>query len=270
MLEKRYKGDLWLKYEFKVKELFKNAEILIENTNITEVRLNGVKLEKIGRSEVERELYKYDGSKFIREGSNEVVVKINYYQGENVYYALFGENVTESLKNCLAYDTDIEAIYLKGDFGVEGDFEKGKLNNVVLGEKFRLTKQNKKIKSLIEDGFPFFSGDIVLKKKIFVDDVNAKLIFDERFHVTDVKVNGKEAGKLMFSSELDISKYLIKGENEIELTLTVGNRNLLGPFHTQNQEDVIVGPFTFERLGTWKNGKSSVLRESYSFVKTIV
>ena len=60
-----------------------------------------------------------------------------------MYYALFGENVTESLKNCLAYDSDIEAIYLKGDFGVYGDFKKGKAYNVMIGENFRIGKQKK-------------------------------------------------------------------------------------------------------------------------------
>ena len=60
------------------------------------------------------------------------------------------------------------------------------------------------------------------------------------------------------------------GENEIEITLTVGNRNLLGPFHTQEYEPTSIGPYSFERLGTWTNGKSSILRESYSFVKTLI
>lgn len=269
MLKKRYKGDLWLRYEFDVKEKFGNAELLIENTNLLEVYLNGERAERTGSSVVEKELYRY-AAKNIRLGKNEVTVKINYFQGENVYYALFGENVTESLKNCLAYDTDIEAIYLKGDFGVYGDFTAGKMNNVVLGENFYLAKPKKEIESLIEGGYPFFAGDITLKKKITVTDTNAKLVFDERFHLLDVKINGKAAGKLIFGSELDASDFLVKGENEIELTLTVGNRNLLGPFHTPEQENFSVGPYTFERLGTWKDGKSAILRESYSFVKTIV
>ena len=83
-------------------------------------------------------------------------------------------------------------------------------------------------------------------------------------------VNGTYVGRMMFNKRLDLSKALKAGENEIEITLTVGNRNLLGAFHTPAQEDFGVGPYTFERLGTWKNGKSSILRESYSFVKTII
>ena len=85
-----------------------------------------------------------------------------------------------------------------------------------------------------------------------------------------MKVNGEYAGRLMFGKRMDISKLLKKGENEIELVLTVGNRNWLGPFHTQEEEPLGVGPYSFERLGTWKDGKSSILRETYSFVKTIL
>ncbi len=270
MLEKRYKGELYLKYEFTVKEKPEKCELLIENTNLLSVTVNGEKAVKTGVSDVEKELLVYDIAKFISVGKNEIVAKINYYQGENVYYALFGENVTESLKNCLAYDTGIEAVYLRGDFGVYGDFSQGKAENVLLGNNFYIGKQKGEIKSLIKDGFPFFKGDITLTQKITVEDTKAKLMIDGRFHLIEVKVNGKYAGKMMFENELDLTGYLKQGENEIELTLTVGNRNLLGPFHAPEEEPLGVGPYTFERFGTWKEGKSKLLRESYAFVKTIV
>lgn len=270
MLEKRYKGELYLKYEFNAKEKPERCELLIENTNLLSVAVNGKKAIKTGVSDVEKELYVYDIAGAVKVGKNEVVAKINYYQGENVYYALFGENVTESLKNCLAYDTDIEAAYLKGDFGVYGDFTQGKGKDILLGNNFYLGKQGREITCLIKDGFPFFRGDITLKQKIAVDDTNAKLVIDGRFHLIEVKVNGKYTGKMLFDNELDLSRCVKKGENEIELTLTVGNRNLLGPFHTEEEEPFGVGPYTFERFGTWKNGKSELVKGYYAFVKTIV
>jgi hypothetical protein len=69
---------------------------------------------------------------------------------------------------------------------------------------------------------------------------------------------------------LDVSKALKVGDNEIEIVLTVGNRNLLGPFHTREQENFSVGPFTWERFGTWKDGKSDFVVDKYAFVKTLV
>ena len=270
MLEKRYKGELYLKYEFSVKEKPAKCELLIENTNLLRVIVNGKTAVKTGVSNVEKELYVYDIANAVKVGKNEIVVQINYYQSENVYYALFGENVTESLKNCLAYDTDIEAVYLRGDFGVYGDFTQGKAENIILGNNFYIGKQKKEITCLITDGFPFFKGDITLTQRIAVNDTDAKLVIDGRFHLLEIKVNGKHVGKMLFDSELDLKGYLVKGENEIAITLTVGNRNLLGPFHTEEQENVAVGPHLFERFGTWKNGKSDCVKDYYAFVKTIV
>ena len=271
MLKRRYEGKLYLKYEFTVDDVPSKCVLLAEDTNTLEVSINGVKVERCGSSDVERALYKYDVAKYLHEGTNEVLIVMNYFQSEQVYYALFGENVTESLKNCLAYDSDVEAVYLKGDFGVYGEFEKGKADNVVLGQNFRIGKQKKEISSLIEEGYPFFSGDIVLKQTVCVEDTNAELVLDKRFQMLEAKVNGKYVDKLMFGYKLDLSNYLVKGENELEITLTVGNRNLLGAFHTREQESFSVGPYTFERMGTWtEDGKSSLLVESYAFVKTLL
>ena len=270
LLERRYEGKVYLKYEFNADTVPTNCVLLAEDTNTCAVYVNGEKVESCGHSEVEKALKKYDVAALLKEGTNEAVVEIDWFQSEQVYYALFGENVTESLKNCLAYDTDIEAAYLKGNFGVYGEFEKGILENVLLGQNFRLGKQKKTISCLIEEGYPFFSGNIKLSQKVTLSDTAYELVIDKRFHMVDVKVNGKFAGRMLFSDKLDISPYLVVGENEIELELTVGNRNLLGPFHTPAQEDKSCGPYSFERLGTWKNGKSSILRESYSFVKTIL
>lgn len=270
MLKKRYKGKLYLKYEFTVDEIPDKCILFAEDTNTLSVEVNGEKAERCGSSAVEKALYAYDVAKMLRKGLNEIVIAIDYYQSEQVYYALFGENVTESLKNCLAYDTDIEAVYLKGSFGVYGDLKQGKDETIVLGENFRLGKQKREISALIEDGYPFFSGDITLKQTLVTDDTDCELVIDKRFQLLEVKVNGKAVGKLMFGKKIDLSGALQKGENKLEITLTVGNRNLLGPFHTQEQENLGVSPATFERPRTWTNGKSEILRESYAFVRTIL
>ena len=119
--------------------------------------------------------------------------------------------------------------------------------------------------------YPFFSGDVVLKQKVTVEDTDYELVVDDRFQLLEVKVNGEYVGKLMFGCRMDLSKVLKKGENEVEIVLTVGNRNLLGPFHHIDQEPFSVGPYTFERMGTWdEEGNSSLLAEGYAFVKGMV
>ena len=270
LLKERYAGDLYLKYEVNVEEIPADCLLLAEDTNTVWVEVNGTRVENCGRSEVETPLYKYDVAGLLKQGKNEIVVMMKYFQSEQVYYALFGENVTESLKNCLAYDSDIEAIALKGSFGVYGEFEQGKAANVVLGKNFRVSKQNKVVTDLVEQGYPFFSGDITLKQTINVTDTDCELVIDDRFQLLEVKVNGVDFGMWMFGKRLDISKALKVGENEIEIVLTVGNRNLLGAFHTPEQENFSVGPFTWERSGTWTDGKSPYVVDSYALVKTLV
>jgi hypothetical protein len=103
-----------------------------------------------------------------------------------------------------------------------------------------------------------------------VDDTDYELVVPERFQCLEVSINGRFAGKMMFSHHLDLSNFLKVGANVITLTLTVSNRNLLGPSHTIEQEDISLGPQTFELPGSWKNGESPLYRPSYSFVKTLI
>ncbi|MBQ9703703.1 MAG: hypothetical protein IJV68_04065 [Clostridia bacterium] len=269
LLKSRYEGKLYLKYELDIDALPSKCTLLAEEKCL-DVCINGSSAHKIGTWEYERSTYLYDVADLLRLGKNEIVIVKDYYQSEQVYYALFGENVTESIKNCLVYDTNIEPVYLMGDFGIYGEFVRGKMDNVINGNGFRMGEQKNKISSLILDGFPFFAGDIKLRQTVTVDSTHRELVIDKRFHLIDIKVNGMDCGRMMFSGRLDISKALKVGENEIELTLTVSNRNLFGPFHTIWEEAFFVSPDTFERFGHWDNGKNKYLTDSYAFVKTIV
>jgi len=269
LLSQKYKGPIYLKYSFNSKYIPNKCEALIEDTRTKRVLVNDNVVTKSG-SILEKDLWKYDIAKYIVIGRNEVVVEIDHFQEDIVYHALFGKNVTESLKNCLAYSTTIEAIYLKGDFGVFGTFEDGKTEDVLIGKDFYLDEQQNHVTSLIKDGFPFFRGEIKLTQKVNCESENMYLNVPERFQTIDVFVNGKNAGLMMFENKLDLSNYLVKGNNDIELHLIVSNRNLLGTHHESVEENFSVGPFSYEKLGTWTNGKSSILRETYSFVKTII
>ena len=158
-----------------------------------------------------------------------------------------------------------------GDFGVDGDYRNGEQKDIVIANEFVITKQRKQIKELIKDGFPFFKGDIALEQEIDIDDVNQLLVFDERFQMIDVYVNDQFVKRLIFKYKLDLSKYLRIGKNKIKLILTVSNRNLMGIHHDNAEEPLSIGPYSFERFGTWKkDGTSPIFKKRYSFVKTII
>ena len=112
---------------------------------------------------------------------------------------------------------------------------------------------------------------MALSMNVDVDNVNKMLLIDKRFHLIDLFVNDKFVKRMLFDYKVDLSNYLKVGTNKIELKLIVGNRNLLGPFHYPVEEPGSVGPFIFERFGSWdKHGKSPLCLDRYSFVKTIV
>ena len=269
LLKEKYEGDLYLKYEFESKEKF-NIEALIEDTHILEVRVNNNVIKKQG-TVLEKDLWSYDLSKYVLKGHNEIVVKMRFFESEQVYYALFGEDVQESLKNCLVYETTIEAIYLRGQFGVYGDFKDGEKPDVIIGEHFYLDKPKEVVNCLIKDGYPFFRGTISLEQEIEVNSVNKTLIIPERFQLIDLYVNNVFVKRMMFDYKVDLSKYLKVGKNTIRLELVVSNRNLLGLHHDLEEEPFSVGPLRFERFNSWDDkGKSSLCLDRYSFVKTII
>lgn len=267
LLEKRINQDIYLKYQFKVKQLSKKCLALIEDSNTKEVFINNHKvlINKKGNF-----VNEYNIRPYLKVGINEIKIKIHFYQDKQVYYVLFNKDANESLKNCLVYNTTIEPIYLKGDFGVFGTFNKGNGNNVILGDQFYLDKPKTYINSLIKDGYPFYHGDISLTQTINVTNPNKELIIKERFQLIDLYINKKFVKRLMFDYKVDVSKYLKKGNNTIDLVLTVSNRNTYGPFHSLNEEPLMVGPETFEKSASWNNTHNKAYLKRYSFIKTII
>lgn len=83
---------------------------------------------------------------------------------------MFDEGVTETLKNCIAYETTIEAGVLKGDFGVysEKGFKRGKGKNVLISDgDFYIGKRKTEITDTVKEGYPFFAGHMTFVKNFF-------------------------------------------------------------------------------------------------------
>ena len=270
LLNERYEGDLYLKYECDIKKLPNKCLALVEDLHNIEFSVNGTQISKSGYKQ-EKDLWTYNVLTALKEGHNELVLRITYKQQENVYKALFGGSDGETLRNCLAYDTTIEPIYLKGDFGVDADYKDGEQDNIVIANKFAIIEQPKEIKELIKDGFPFFRGDISLEQEVDIKDTKQLLVFNSRLQVIDVFVNDNFVKRTMFEYKVDLSKHLKVGKNKIRLVISVSNRNLMGPHHALEEEPLFVGPFTYERFTSWdKDGNSPAFKSRYSFVKTII
>lgn len=270
LLKARYQGPLFVRYPFRVEEVPESCLALVETPRLKKVFVNGREAKMVSPSPYERKLGRFDASPFLKKGENEVTILLDYFQKQEVYDVLFG-NGTESLLNCLSYDSNVEAIYLEGPFGVFGKFENGSAPQYFHGSDFVIGRQPTQIEgSLVKSGFPFFRGEISLSQEVSAESENLSLSLGERIHYAEVEVNGEEAGHLMLQDSLPLSPHLKKGMNRIEIALTVGNRNLLGPSHSQVDEDTILSPYTFELRGSWENGHSPLYREGlFTFVEPL-
>ena len=246
LLQERYEGKIWLRYPFDIQTLPEQLSIIIERSEARAYSINGHEFSFTKSWEDEKSFRIADITSFVQQGRNYYEVELEWKQSEATYYALFGENVTESLKNCIAYDSEIEAIYLCGKFGVYSDakFESHDAETVC-SHGFYIGEVPNSISEPVMDGFPFFRGALTMRQNFLLDTSKVVLNIPGDYLTARVTVNGQIVGELLYDRRIDISQYAVEGSNQIEVEFTIGNRNFLGPFHWQQAEG-FVGPWDFE------------------------
>jgi hypothetical protein len=268
LLWERYEGDLYLKYDFTVRDLPEQISLLAETCSVGEQWFNGKPLTVTPKGEPINHTWQADITDLIRLGENDYTVKIHWHQNEQVYYALFGENVTESLKNCIVYDSELEAVYLSGKFGVYSDKPFADDGQYTFGEDFYIGKAPEKVTEPVTEGFPFFRGRLSVCQKVSFEEDVTHLRLNGTYQSADVHINGQYAGKLLFDRVLDIRPYKKDGENEISVDYIISNRNLLGPHHYIDKScRSSVGPYVWELTNDWVKDEKSGYRSSYEFIK---
>jgi hypothetical protein len=270
LLRERQNRKVYLKYTFNIKEIPDTIFLEAEKTDIENVWLNNENIKNFEKGTIDLSFIRKNIKKNVKIGINEIVFEINYFQAEYVYSVLFDiTNGTESLMNCLSYDTDIEAIYIRGDFFVDSDgYTRGDKNTSISNSKFEIVKSKREINvaRINDNGYPFFAGEIIFQKEFYVDKTDYNLHLLGRFSIAEVFVNDNYVGILMFDDTCDISRFLLKGKNILKIKLTNSNRNLLGPFHFKKDPDPYgVAPGTFLLTNTWENGESPLYTHSYAF-----
>jgi len=149
-------------------------------------------------------------------------------------------------------EPEIEPIYIFGDFGVEL-LDNGK-RPVLIAEKRYVDVRDRV--DFVREGYPFYSGEIVLRRELVVDEDFSKAVLeiDELNAVlAEIEINGNRTPPLIFSrrSRFDISKYLVKGVNKLVIRLVSSLRNTFGPLH--REDPVWTGPETFYVIdNTWR------------------
>ncbi|MBQ8375252.1 MAG: hypothetical protein IJX98_06765 [Clostridia bacterium] len=254
LLREDYKGGLFIRQSFTVKGKTP-LKLVMEKGRYRYVKINGATV-TLARSAFDLNFVEGDISDELRLGENILEYAVDYYQHEGVHFALFDPNATESLRNCLYYDTHIENAYLKGEFVLDKNFAIEKREALP-----PLTNDLKK------EGYPFFSGTITLRGYYHYDGVGERVLdLDGKFLVAEVFVNGKRKD-MALSAQKNITADLRTGENEIVIVLRSSIRNLFGPHHFVSEEKLTTtAPIMFTMRGRWTEAGSEYYTGEYDLV----
>ncbi|MBQ8526321.1 MAG: hypothetical protein IJ460_06380 [Clostridia bacterium] len=243
--------NITCEFGFEVAYIPERLYLACEMPENLDISVNGEKIEKTDCGYfADKSFRKLDIARYVKLGENKIVVNIDFTQSDEVYANIEKSKVFESEKNKLTFDIEIEQMYLIGDFSVstDGSFEELDRDVSRYTGKFVISEPVKSISltKIERQGFPFFAGDITVKKT-FAKDGDMMLDFVKTgINVVKARINGKEIRQFMWEPyTADVSDLLVDGDNEIELTLVNNLRNMQGPFHLSEGEDYACRPGSF-------------------------
>ena len=199
-------GPVKIKYYIE-SEIETEAKVAFESLNGGFVTLNGETLD-FNNNE-----WKYDRT------FKTAPVKIK--KGQNVFEHSFDFN----------HKSDIENIYVYGKFGV-------KILNKTMGCITNLPEKIK-IGSWIEQGLPFYIGSVKYKFTAVIESEKAMIkVNNPVCTLYKVSVNGEKVKDVWLTPNLtDISDFIKKGENDIEIEVISSLQNAFGPLHDKKGDD---------------------------------
>lgn len=259
-----FNGGLMLKFEPEVADVPAACRLVVEQPEIyTSITVNGKPLDFADSGFYRDVVFRaQDVNGLLKPGRNEIVLTLDFVAG-----------VPASLNARTRYGTEIESIYLIGDFAVKAEQADRPLADTdrnregVLRRKpvhsfkrFALAKEREAFTGdLVPQGYPFYAGEFLLDGSFELPAVeagkNVLLTFPESEAVIlNVAVNGVTCPPLFASPwEVDVTAALKPGKNAVRVSLTNGLRNLLGPHHHKGGEHTSVGPATFRANNGWPN-----------------
>jgi len=182
-------------------------ELVVERPELYQVLVNGQKVAPIpGQWWLDRAFGVFEIGMLTRAGKNKIAL----------------------LARPFTIHTELEPVYLRGDFSLESQSKGFKLIPV---EELKLGPWS-------TQGLPFYADTVSYTRKLEVGPFSPER---ERYVVelgdwlgamAEIRVNNKVAGFLIGRPfEVDITDYLIKGENEVSVLVYGTLKNTLGPHH---------------------------------------
>ena len=263
-----YSGPLHLRYSFSVDHLPNLCYVAVEQPWMyDEIKVNGSLISFDEKATyVDHSIIQSEITSLLRKGENEITLKLEYKSA-----------VPGDMNAVKRYGTEIEAIYLVGDFGVQGRLTKEQPTETWRNQEktlapkpmptcfqygsFSISMEQSNVEGdLVRQGYPFFSGSIELNQTFVMNKIDKQtekyiLSFrDLETTLVGITLNGKHL-PTVFSApwECDITDVLQSGENVLTLTLTNSLRNLMGPHHHVGAEFTQVGSSVFKGNHGWPN-----------------
>lgn len=252
--------DTVLTYEFTVGETFPAGTpltLLIERPERYEISVNGKPVSnKPEGFFADKAFERIAIGNAVVKGRNVIRLHTTFHQPPETYRGIAASRVFESEKNKLAFDSEIEAVYICGNFGVAtaAPFRDLERNGERCAGPFTLEAQPETadIRHLEQSGFPFFAGKIALEQTVDVENGKesepCRIAFNYVFaNIAELELNGTKLGTIRRPDySLDIPAGVLKaGTNTLRITLVNSLRNMLGPFHKEEGELFGVGPASF-------------------------
>jgi hypothetical protein len=214
-------GEVVLRYAFKsATDRPKSAYLVVEDLKKGRVRVNGTEVDISSACwHWDRSFGKVEITDLVKKGENIVDFKVDY-----------------------DFLTEVEAAYIVGEFGVRLC---DPCHGEIVDEPLKLNTG-----SWLGQGYPFYSGSITYKTSV-EKPTSGDRAFLKLKHPSGilykVRVNGIDAGKILWRPyELEISKYLNEGANELEITVVSSRQNSMGPLHERGGDDAVAAPEFFE------------------------
>ena len=222
-------GGFSVKYRFKINEKFDFTGIraVSERPGLFKMKINGTAVRAIPDSWwLDRSFGVYPIGGYVKKGMNEIELSISPM-------SIFAE---------------VDPIYIIGDFSVIPE-EKG----------WSISSPIKKLElgSWKEQKHPFYSWGISYAKEFNIENTDRK--YDVKLNswngtVAEVYVNGRKAGIIYTDPyRLEISEFLKKGKNKVDVQIIGSHKNLLGPLYKKSLG--IAGPFDWRSMDKQIPGK---------------
>lgn len=248
--------------------------LVCETPEKFKISVNGTKIEqKIEGCFVDYSFKKIEIAKYMIQGENTISFDCDFIQSEQFYKNRKKAEIFESEKNKLAYDIEIESIYLVGDFSVRTDGTWTALERTGMRYQgaFVLDKPNSELmpKHMEMQGYPFFCGELELEGKLDIQGEHPILCIDWKgINALKVEINGIEK-TMLTDSRLPLDQFGVRGETKVKYTLVNNLRNLLGPHHLKEGECLGVGPgHFFKEPCIWNKNPEPSWNDDYCLVET--